>query len=48
MTIASAVETDEELDRVEARHICPEKVLSELLKQAKADEPEGQEAKPSS
>jgi hypothetical protein len=47
MTIASAVETNEELDRVEARHICPEKVLSELLRQAKAGEPDGQEAKPS-
>jgi hypothetical protein len=39
MTIAFAVETDADLDRMEARHICPERVLSELLKQAKASEP---------
>lgn len=32
MTIASAVETDQELNRLEARHICPERVLGELLK----------------
>ena len=31
MTIASAVETDKELDEREARHICPERALSELL-----------------
>jgi hypothetical protein len=31
MTIASAVETDEELNRIEARHICPEKALAKLL-----------------
>ena len=31
MTIASAVETDEELDDREARHICPERALAELL-----------------
>lgn len=38
MTIASAVETEEEMDRLEARHICPEKALAELLEQAKASE----------
>jgi hypothetical protein len=31
MTIASAVETDEEMDRLEAHHICPERALAELV-----------------
>jgi hypothetical protein len=31
MTIASAVETDEEMDQLEARHICPERALAELV-----------------
>ena len=31
MTVASAVETPEELDQVEASHFCPEKVLSQLV-----------------
>lgn len=31
MTIASAVESAVELDQVEGRHICPEKVLSQML-----------------
>jgi hypothetical protein len=31
MTVASAVETPEELKRVEARHLCPEKALAQLL-----------------
>jgi hypothetical protein len=31
MTIASAVETDRELARLETRHICPERALAELL-----------------
>ena len=30
MTIASSVETDKEMDRLEARHICPERALAEL------------------
>ncbi len=30
MTIASSIETAEELDEREARHICPEKALAEL------------------
>ncbi len=38
MTIASSVETEKELDRVEARHLCPEKVLAQLLAQSKAPE----------
>jgi hypothetical protein len=32
-TIASSVETEKALDCVEARHMCPEKVLAELLAQ---------------
>jgi hypothetical protein len=31
ITIASDVETDTELQLVEARHVCPEKELTELL-----------------
>ena len=38
MTVASCVETEQELGRVEAHHICPEKVLAELLVQEKAME----------
>ena len=36
MTIAFCVETDEELDRLEVHHVCPEKALSELLAMEKA------------
>lgn len=36
MTIASCVELPEELDRLEKRHICPERALAELQEQAKA------------
>jgi hypothetical protein len=35
MTVASAVETSGELDRLEARHICPERALADLLAQQK-------------
>ncbi len=38
MTIASCVETEDELERLEARHICPEKVLAQLLAQERAAE----------
>jgi hypothetical protein len=31
MTIAFDVETDKELDEREARHVCPERALAELL-----------------
>jgi len=31
MTIASSVETEQELAGFEARHICPEKALASLL-----------------
>ncbi len=36
MTIASCVGTEKELDLLEARHLCPEKVLARLLAQQMA------------
>ena len=33
MTIASSVQGPEELERVEAQHVCPEKALADLLAQ---------------
>jgi len=33
MTVASDMESPEELESVEARHICPEKALASLLAQ---------------
>jgi hypothetical protein len=38
MTIASSVETDKDLVRLESRHICPERALAELLAQGKTIE----------
>jgi hypothetical protein len=38
LTIASDVVTGTELDRLEARHTCPERALAELLAQIKAAE----------
>ena len=38
MTVASCVETEEELTALEKHHICPEKVLAELLAIEKAHE----------
>jgi len=38
MTIASCVVTEEELERKEARHLCPEKALALLLAQQRAAE----------
>lgn len=38
MTVASCVETEQELERVEAHHICPEKVLAHLFMQERAME----------
>jgi hypothetical protein len=38
MTVASCVETEKELDRVEDHHICPEKALAQLLAQERANE----------
>lgn len=31
MTIASSVETEEELEQLELHHLCPEKALAQLL-----------------
>jgi hypothetical protein len=31
MTVASSVETPQELERLEAHHVCPEKALADLL-----------------
>ncbi len=36
LTIASCVETGKELDEREAHHLCPEKVLAQLLAEEKA------------
>ncbi|MGP8251650.1 MAG: hypothetical protein ACLQHF_06410 [Terracidiphilus sp.] len=36
LTIASAVESEQELDLIEAHHFCPEKVLAQLLAQQNA------------
>lgn len=39
MTIASSVESPEELDRFELLHVCPEKALADLLVQRTASHP---------
>jgi hypothetical protein len=44
MTIASSVETEKELGQVEARHICPERALAELLAREKATESQTRQA----
>ena len=31
ITVASSVESPQELERIEAQHVCPEKALAELL-----------------
>jgi hypothetical protein len=36
MTIASCVEMEQELKVLEARHICPERALAELLEKEKS------------
>ena len=38
MTVASCVESEQELERVEGRHICPEKALAQMLAKEKAIE----------
>lgn len=38
MTIASCVESEQELERVEQMHVCPEKALYDLLRQEQARE----------
>jgi len=35
MTVASCLETEQELERIEAHHICPEKALVQLFAQGK-------------
>ena len=45
MTVASAVEGEVELDRLEEHHICPEKALADLLAQGAAQR---QQFRPSS
>ena len=42
MTIASAVETSEELEEFEVRHVCPEKALAQLLAMEKLIEAHAQ------
>ncbi len=41
-TVASDVEESNELDRIEARHICPEKALAQLLARGQSWEIETQ------
>jgi hypothetical protein len=36
MTIASCIETEEELDQREAQHMCPEKTLARLMELERA------------
>jgi hypothetical protein len=36
MTIASSVEAEKEMEKLETRHICPERALAELLELEKA------------
>ena len=38
LTIATSVENETELERVEMRHVCPEKALAQLLASEKAME----------
>jgi len=42
LTVATAVETKEDLERVEVQHMCPERALSELLAQKSAIETHAQ------
>ena len=38
LTVATSVETDEELERLEFGHMCPEKALAQLLAGKAAEE----------
>jgi hypothetical protein len=38
LTVATAVESDEELERLESHHLCPERVLAELVSGKAASE----------
>ncbi len=42
MTVASAVETEEMLDSLEVRHVCPERALAELMTGESAPEAQSQ------
>jgi hypothetical protein len=37
MTVASALESNDDLKTVEGQHICPERVLAELLARSKGE-----------
>jgi hypothetical protein len=39
MTIASAIDSESDLDLIEKRHLCPERVLSSLLANRLDDRP---------
>lgn len=39
MTVATCVETDDELQTLESRHICPEMVLADLLHRERPIQP---------
>jgi len=38
MTVASAVDSDQELQQLEVQHVCPERALSELFAKTRATE----------
>ncbi|MGA8731878.1 MAG: hypothetical protein WB608_24185 [Terracidiphilus sp.] len=42
MTVASAVETADELDAFEVKHMCPEKVLAQLVSRDRSIEAQSQ------
>jgi len=42
LTVATAVETKEELQQLETQHVCPERALSELLTAKAATEAQAQ------
>ena len=42
MTVATAIETAEELDGVETKHICPERALADLLARQSSARPNSQ------
>ncbi len=44
MTVASDVESNEELQRLEARHVCPERALADLLAHSARRSPLGPQA----
>jgi hypothetical protein len=37
MTIASAIESSKELDRLETQHVCPERALAEMAAQTRPE-----------